>query len=56
MKTIERDFDGDTSLRTTKSLRRKGEPTKRRLEHMLDIALQDTHPCSDPISSLRFDR
>jgi DNA-binding HxlR family transcriptional regulator len=46
---------GDTSVRTTRSLRRKGEPNGRRLDRMLDIALEDTFPCSDPISSLRFD-
>ena len=55
MKSFELSSDGDTSVRTTWSLRRKGEPARQRLERMLDIALEDSFPCSDPISSLRCD-
>ncbi len=55
MRSFELDSDGDTSVRTTRSFRRKGAPTKQRLEHLLDIALEDTFPCSDPIS-LHFNR
>jgi hypothetical protein len=55
MKSFELSSDGDTSVRTTRSFRRKGEPARRRLERMLDIALEDSFPCSDPISSLRCD-
>jgi hypothetical protein len=42
-------------LRTARTFRREGQPTGRRLELMLDIALEETFPCSDPIS-LRLDR
>ena len=55
MKSSELSSDGDTSVRMTRSLRRRGEPARQRLERMLDIALEDSFPCSDPISSLRCD-
>ena len=55
MKSFELSSDSDTSVRTPRSLRRKGEPARQRLERMLDIALEDSFPCSDPISSLRCD-
>jgi hypothetical protein len=56
MKSFERSSDGDTSMRKTRSLRKKGQLARQRLEQMLDIALEHSFPCSDPISSLRFDR
>ncbi|HEY0912970.1 MAG TPA: hypothetical protein VGD75_22330 [Bradyrhizobium sp.] len=56
MKSFELGSDGDTSVRTASSSRRKGEPARQRLDRMLDIALEHSFPCSDPISSLRFDR
>jgi hypothetical protein len=54
MRTYELDSDGDNadkSARTTESSRRMDGPATL-LEHMLDITLEDTFPCSDPISSL----
>jgi hypothetical protein len=55
MKSFEHSSDGHMSAPTTSSLRRKGEPARQRLDQMLDIALEHSFPCSDPISSLRFD-
>jgi hypothetical protein len=54
-KSLELDADSDPYVRTTGLLRGKGTPGKQRLEHLLDIALEDTFPCSDPVS-LCFDR
>lgn len=31
------------------------ESRAKRLDHSLEVALEDSFPCSDPLSSLRFD-
>jgi hypothetical protein len=41
--------------RKTNFFRRQRQRIEESLDHWLDLALEDSFPCSDPISSMRTD-
>ena len=54
MKTVEHRDNGETKP-NTRIPKKKSRRIRWRLEGPLDRALEDTFPCSDPLSSLKAD-
>jgi hypothetical protein len=54
MKTVEHHDNGETKPKT-RTLKKEGRRIRWRQEDTLDRALEDTFPCSDPLSSLQAD-
>jgi hypothetical protein len=53
MNTVEHRDNGKAVPKTP--VKKEGRLTRWRLEDLLDRTLEDTFPCSDPLSSLRAD-
>ncbi len=48
-------YDRNASVRKNGALISERERREQNIEYWLEIALQDSFPCSDPISSMRTD-
>jgi hypothetical protein len=48
-------YDREASARKSNVLASERERREQNIEYWLDIALEDSFPCSDPISSMRTD-
>jgi hypothetical protein len=55
MRALNASGDADAMVLKTRSSGEEDEQVKQRQEYWLEVALEDSFPCSDPISSMRID-
>jgi hypothetical protein len=48
-------YESNASARKNSALFSERDQRKQNIDYWLDIALEDSFPCSDPISSMRTD-